>query len=175
MASLQGVKVFDQVIDVFLTQALVKGGHRAPAFDDGLSYLRICGRRPAGQGFRLKQSLQLRRLFVQLRVGSLMAICTVNDKKRSTPRLIISKAIAKPRAASQQGRACDEPQSKNSGPGTTSHGRLFRFASCGDPVATLAACSRKAFSSSAAVQSVDQYLATVPSGAIRTMFIVCEI
>ena len=112
---------------------------------------------------------------MQVRVSALMAIGAVKEKKRPAPRLIIRQAITKPRAACQQGQTGAEPQSENSDPGTTSHQRPFRPGAPADLVPTFAACSRRAFSRSAAVHSVDQYLATVPSGAIRTMFMVCEI
>ena len=46
--SSQGVEVLHQVIDLLFTQALVKSGHGASAFDDGLADLRICCRSAAG-------------------------------------------------------------------------------------------------------------------------------
>src|ERR1035441_5979467 len=155
------MKVSNKVIHVTLGEAPIESRHRAPPLDDGLADLLVGRRSAAGEGLGVKESLQLRRLLLEIGVRHLVAVQAVLFEKL-LPVLLGTTSRKPPHGYCEPACGC-------------SVSRWGAHPLAPRRLAEESACWRSASSSSAAVHVVDQYLATVPSGESSTMSMLCEI
>ncbi|MGA9496517.1 MAG: hypothetical protein WBV41_11705 [Terriglobales bacterium] len=74
---LQPAKKADEIFNVLFPQALIESGHRATALKNRLADLRPGGWSATGQRVSTKKTVQIRRLFVQVGLLSLVTFSAV--------------------------------------------------------------------------------------------------